>query len=297
MLFKLLYPFTFLLFSFTLKLSADEKQIKKGEYIFHASGGCSCHTNKVNQGEFLAGGRSIKTPFGNFFGSNITPDLDTGIGNWSDEDFIRAMTLGISPSGENYFPVFPYTSFQLIKKQDILALKAYIFSIPPVNQKNIPHKLSLPIGRKIPMMFWKKFMWYGKNEFTNNPKRTKIWNRGAYLVRAIAHCTECHTPRNFLGGLNNKMYLAGSNEGPEGETAPNITPEIKTGIGSWSKVDISYFLKTGIKPDGDDTQGLMSELIDTGYQYLEEEDLNAIAEYLITLPPIENNLGTNILYP
>ena len=129
MLLKLLSLFTFLFICSSLKLSADKKQIKKGEYIFQASGGCSCHTNNINQGELLTGGRSIKTPFGTFFSTNITPDFETGIGNWSDEDFIRAMKLGISPAGENYFPVFPYTSFQLIKRKDLLALKAYIFSI------------------------------------------------------------------------------------------------------------------------------------------------------------------------
>ena len=268
-------------------ISGDWK-IKKGEYIFQASGGCSCHTKKINQGGFLAGGRSIKTPFGEFFSTNITPDIETGIGNWSDEDFMRAMKLGISPEGKYYFPVFPYTSFQLIKQKDLLALKAYIFSITPVNQENSINKLSLPIGRKIPMMFWKKFVWSAK-QFQENSLRTKTWNRGAYLVQAIAHCSECHTPRNFLGGLNYKMLLAGSIEGPEGELAPNITPDLKTGIGSWSKVDISYFLKTGIKPDGDYTEGLMSELIDLGYQYLLDTDLKAIAEYISTLPPIENN--------
>ena len=273
---------------FSLKISADEEQIKKGEYIFQASGGCSCHTNQKNQGKILAGGRSIQTPFGIFFSTNISPDIETGIGNWSDEDFIRAMKLGISPAGKYYFPVFPYTSFQMIKQKDLLALKAYIFSISPVNQVNTPNKLILPMGRKIPMMFWKKFVWTAK-QFKEDPLRTKSWNRGAYLVQAIAHCAECHTPRNFLGGLNYKMHLAGSIEGTEEELAPNITPDQKTGIGSWSKVDISYFLKTGIKPDGDYTEGLMSELIDLGYQYLLDTDLKAIAEYISTLPPIENN--------
>ena len=288
MIFKILNLFTFLFICFNLKLSANEEQIKKGEYIFQASGGCSCHTNKTNKAGFLAGGRSIKTPFGTFFSTNITPDLETGIGNWSDEDFIRAMKLGISPTEKNYFPVFPYTSFQLIERKDLLALKAYIFSISPKNQKNTPNKLIIPIGRTIPMMFWKKFVWKTK-QFKENRFQTKTWNRGAYLVQAIAHCSECHTPRNFLGGLNYEMHLAGSIDGAEGELAPNITPDLKTGIGNWSKVDISYFLKTGIKPDGDYTEGLMSELIDVGYQYLVEEDLKAIAEYLSTLPPIEND--------
>ena len=231
MLIRILYFSTFFLFCFNLNVLANEKLIKKGKYIFQASGGCACHTNNKNEGIFLAGGRAIKTPFGTFYGSNITPDMETGIGSWSDEDFIRAMTKGISPKGKNYFPVFPYTSFQLMDRSDLIALKEYIFSIQPVNQKNTPHKLILPIGREIPMIIWKNLVWEPKF-FENNPKMEKSWNRGAYLVKAVAHCGECHTPRNFLGRINYEMDLAGSIEGPEGDLVPNITPDIKTGIGS-----------------------------------------------------------------
>jgi len=202
------------------------------------------------------------------------------------------MTKGVSPTGKNYFPVFPYTSFQLMKKNDLLALKAYIFSIPAVNKKNIDHDLIFPIGRDITMSFWKKFVWESRI-FSDNLDKDKTWNRGAYLVEAVAHCGECHTPRNFLGGLNYKLNLAGTIEGPEGEAVPNITPDIKTGIGSWSKVDVSFFLNTGIKPDGDNSQGLMGELIEWGYQFLNEEDLNSISVYLSSLVPIDNNLRKN----
>ena len=139
------------------------------------------------------------------------------------------------------------------------------------------------------MMFWKNFVWYPE-PFISNTERTESWNRGAYLAQAVAHCGECHTPRNLLGGLKTKMYFAGSKEGPEGELAPNITPHKKTGIGSWSRVDISYFLQNGMKPDGDDVQGLMGEVIEFGYQNLQEEDLDALAEYLASLLPILNDL-------
>ena len=292
MFLRLLYLLIFLfllLFAQNIYIHADQELIKKGKYIFRASGGCSCHINKKNNGDFLAGGRAIKTPFGTFYSTNITPDTESGIGKWSDEDFIRAMTIGISPEEKHYFPVFPYTSFQLIMMEDLIALKEYIFSIPPISQNNLPHELILPIGRRIPMMFWKKFVWSPLN-FDSNSEKTITWNRGAYLVKALAHCGECLTPRNILGDLNSDMYLAGSKEGVDGELAPNITPDIKTGIGSWSKVDISFFLKTGIKPDGDDIQGLMAEVIDLGYQFLTEKDLSAIAEYLLSLTPIENDL-------
>ena len=263
--------------------------IEKGKYIFHASGGCSCHTDTKNDGAFLAGGRPINTPFGTFFGTNISPDPATGIGKWTDEDFVRAMTKGLSPEGDNYFPVFPYTSFHNITQEDLIALKAYLFSIPAVNQKNIPHDLILPFGRQALLMIWKNVVW-SPQTFISNPEQTKSWNRGAYIAQALAHCGECHTPRNLLGGLKTYLHFSGSKEGPEGELAPNITPHKITGIGDWTKVDISYFLETGMKPDGDYTQGLMAEVIEHGYYYLKVEDLDAVAEYLISLLPINNNL-------
>ena len=263
--------------------------IEKGKYIFHASGGCSCHTDTKNDGAFLAGGRPINTPFGTFFGTNISPDPATGIGKWTDEDFVRAMTKGLSPEGNHYFPVFPYTSVHNITQEDLIALKAYLFSIPAVNQKNIPHDLILPFGRQALLLIWKNVVW-SPQTFISNPEQTKSWNRGAYIAQALAHCGECHTPRNLLGGLKTYLHFSGSKEGPEGELAPNITPHKITGIGDWTKVDISYFLETGMKPDGDYTQGLMAEVIEHGYYYLKVEDLDAVAEYLISLLPINNNL-------
>ncbi len=260
-----------------------------GKYLFQAAGGCSCHTDTKNNGAFLAGGRPIKTPFGTFYSTNITPDPETGIGNWSHKDFIRAMTKGLSPEGNHYFPVFQYTSFQRIRLEDLLALKDYLFSVPPVRQKNLPHDLILPFAEQAALMFWKNFAW-SPRPFKPNQERTESWNRGAYIAKALAHCGECHTPRNLLGALKSEMHYAGSKEGPEGELAPNITPDKKTGIGNWSKVDVSYFLRTGMKPDGDDSQGLMGEVIDLGYQYLLEEDWDALAEYLLSVPPISNKL-------
>ena len=272
--------------------TVGQNLIEKGKYIFHASGGCSCHTDTKNEGEFLAGGSPIKTPFGTFFGTNITPDRTTGIGEWSDEDFIRAMTKGVSPEGDHYIPVFPYTSFHNIKQEDLIALKAYLFSIPAISQKNLSHDLILPFGRQALLMIWKNVAW-SPQPFISNPEQTKKWNRGAYIANALAHCGECHTPRNLVGGLKSYLHFSGTKKGPEGELAPNITPHKITGIGDWTKVDISYFLETGMKPDGDNTQGLMAEVIEHGYYYLKVEDLDAVAEYLISLLPIDNYLEQN----
>ncbi|MDG2066044.1 MAG: cytochrome c [SAR324 cluster bacterium] len=293
----LAFCFLFLLFT---PLAASENNLFKltpdipaGKYLFQAAGGCGCHTDTKNNGVFLAGGRPIKTPFGTFYGTNITPDPETGIGNWSDDDFIKAMTQGMSPEGVHYFPVFPYTSFQGIRRKDLLDLKAYLFSIPPIRKINIPHELILPFGEQYALMFWKNFIW-SPQPFKSNLENTKSWNRGAYLAQTVAHCGECHTPRNLLGVLKPEMHFAGSKEGPEGELAPNITPHKQTGIGSWSEVDISYFLQTGMKPDGDDAQGLMGEVIEFGYHNLQEKDLYSLAEYLLSLEAISNELNTDL---
>lgn len=277
----------FLVFS----VAAEEQTaIQRGEYIFRATGGCGCHTDYENEGAFLAGGRPIQTPFGIIYGTNITPDPQTGIGNWSDDDFIKAMTEGIGPDGKHYYPVFPYTSFSRINRQDLLDLKAYLFSLPPIEHKNKPPEIRFPFSWRESLAIW-KWLYFQSITFQPDPNQSEEWNRGAYLVTALAHCGECHTPRNFLGAPKTDMYLAGSVDGPEGELAPNITPDEGTGIGEWSVADIVWFLETGLKPDGDDTQGLMSEVIEHGYKYLTAADLEAIAVYLKSLKPIQNKVS------
>ena len=263
--------------------------VQRGEYIFRAAGGCSCHTDVKNHGAFMAGGRPIATPFGRVYSTNITPDPATGIGTWSDADFLRAMTEGIGPDGRHYFPVFPYTSFTHMAQQDVLDLKAYLASLPPVVQRNKPPDMLPPLRWRFGLQVWK--WWYFRpGGFQPDPQQSSEWNRGAYLATALGHCTECHTPRNLAGGLQSAMAYAGSAAGPEGELAPNITPDTATGIGEWSIPDIVWHLQTGLKPNGDDTQGLMSELISQGYKYLSEMDLRAIAVYLRSLKPIQHKV-------
>jgi mono/diheme cytochrome c family protein len=237
----------------------------------------------------MAGGRPIKTPFGNIYSTNITPASNTGIGKWSEADFLKAMTEGVGPDGTHYFPVFPYTAFTKMTEPDLLALKAYLFSLPPVEQANKPPDLLPPFGWRFTIRFW-KWLYFQPGKFQPDPTQPPAWNRGAYLATALAHCGECHTPRNLLGGLKTHMSYAGAVDGPEGELAPNITPDTETGIGEWSHADVTWFLQTGFKPDGDDTQGLMSELIDHGYKYLTEADQQAIAVYLRALTPIRNKV-------
>ncbi|MCP4298525.1 MAG: cytochrome c [Proteobacteria bacterium] len=284
---SLLLIFTLL---FSTILSANGRDlVKEGKQIFQISGGCACHTDTKNKGPFMAGGRPVKTPFGIIYSTNITPHSVTGIGDWSEEDFIRAMTLGVSPGGQHYFPVFPYTSFTKMSRPDLVALKAYLFSLPPVDEPNRPLEMNPPFSWRWTLYFW-KMKNFTPGEFVPDKSKSEERNRGAYLVRAIAHCEECHTPRDLSGGLKKGQLFAGSVEGPEGELAPNITPHEKTGVGSWSHNDMIWFLQTGLKPDGDDTQGLMSELIDKGYQYVKEQELQKMAEYLSSLDPINNKV-------
>ena len=265
----------------------ETDRAKRGEYLFRAAGGCTCHSNIAKGGAFLAGGRPIKTPFGTFYGPNITPDAETGIGGWSVADFARAMREGIAPDGSHYFPVFPYPAFTNITDADLEDLKAYLDTVPPVRQPNTPHDVTPPFSWRFTVGAWKA-MFFTPGPYRPDPERSDGWNRGAYLVTALAHCGECHTPRGALGGLDADLWLAGAKRGPEGELAPNVTPHDATGIGRWSARDIADFLKTGLKPDFDDVQGLMEEAIENGYKYLGDADRAAIAEYVLGVTPIDN---------
>jgi len=262
---------------------------ERGEYVFRAAAGCSCHTDVPNDGPALAGGRAIETPYGTFYSPNITPDPETGIGDWSEVDFVRAMTEGVGPGGEHYFPVFPYTSYTRMSRRDLVDLWAYLSSVEPVARRNREHDLWWPFSWRYLMSWW-KWLYLPENGPVSDPGRSEQWNRGAYLVNGPSHCGECHTPRDWLGGLETDMAFAGTAEGPEGDLAPNITPDPETGIGRWRPADITWLLQMGLLPDGDSVQGAMAEAIDHGYTDLTPEDRQAIAEYILSLPPIEHQV-------
>ncbi len=264
----------------------------RGEAVLRATGGCTCHTNYPGEGADapeLAGGRGLETPFGVFYSTNLTPDAETGIGELGVEAFIRAMTEGLAPDGSHYFPVFPYPAFASMTRRDLEDLHAYLMSLPAVRRANRPPDAPPPFRWRFTVAGW-KLLNFRPRPFEPDPARSDAWNRGAYLVNGPAHCGECHSPRTLTGGLDRSLFLAGSKDGPEGELAPNITPHVETGIGDWSEADLTWYLETGIKPDGDDTQGLMSEVIEHGYAHLPPEDLLAMATYLRSLPPIENEV-------
>lgn len=268
----------------------DAEAVGRGAYLFAIAGCAGCHTDVKGKGPLLAGGRAIKTPFGTFYGPNITPDPEYGIGKWSDADFIRALRRGIAPGGGHYFPVFPYTSFTAMTDRDMLALKTYIFTLAPVARANRPHAVVFPLGWRLLQFFW-KWLYFEPGPHRPDPARSAEWNRGAYLVRAVSHCGECHTPRGRLGGKLHDMAFAGTDDGPEGEAVPNITPDRETGIGEWEAEEIADFLETGQLPDGDFAGSLMAEAIEGGLDRLTSRDRAAIAAYLGSLRPVRNPIG------
>jgi mono/diheme cytochrome c family protein len=274
-----------------------QDEIARGEYVFRASGGCTCHTSEraappralAEGGPELAGGRPLSTPFGVYYSTNLTPDPETGIGRMGEADFIRAMREGVAPDGSDYFPVFPYTSFSGMTDEDLRALRAYLFSLPAVRRENRPPDACPPFRWRASATAW-KWLFFTPKRVAPDPARSPEWNRGRYLAEAVAHCGECHTPRNLAGALDSSRALAGSQDGPEGELAPNLTPDPETGLGEWSAADVVWFLQTGFKPDGDDAQGLMRELIDHGYSRITRDDLAAIAVWLGALSPVHSEL-------
>jgi mono/diheme cytochrome c family protein len=273
---------------------ADEPNLDNGKYIYYAGGCGSCHAapasntcDDVKSKDDLqpVGGRCLKTDFGTFYVPNITPDKQTGIGGWSREDFIRAMTTGTSPKRKNYYPAFPYASYQKMTQSDLLDLWAFLQTIAPVSYTVPGHDLSFPYSIRSGVSVWKS-LYLDSKTFTPDPSKSAQINRGAYLVEGPSHCGECHTPRTWLGGMNAAKKLAGAADPVGKGFIPNLTPA-KTGIGSWSAKDISYALQTGFTPNGDVMGGAMAK-VQQNMARLTPDDRDAIAAYLKSIPPVEN---------
>jgi mono/diheme cytochrome c family protein len=254
-----------------------------GLTTFNAGGCSSCHAVPGQPDRTrLGGGLAIPSPFGTFYAPNISPDPVDGIGRWSEAEFVRAVTQGISPAGTHYFPAFPYTSYQHARVSDIRDLFAYLRTLPPVSGKVRDHDVPFPFNIRRNIGIWKWLFMDGK-PFVPDTARSPRWNRGAYLVNSLGHCAECHSPRDFLGGIIAAQRFAGG-PNPEGEGwVPNITQK---GIGDWSETDIAYFLETGQLPDGDSVGGSMVRVI-RNISQLRPEDRAAIADYIKSLPPVD----------
>jgi len=267
------------------------EQLALGKDVFGAAAGCGCHT--APKQPLNAGGRKYDGPFGTVYSSNITPDPTTGIGKWTDEQIITATRLGRRPNGERLIPVHPYTVFNGMAEQDLKDVVVYLRSVPPVNRATPAKKISVPMFESVFLPAW--LATFAAIETPPKSAATSGVARGEYLTRAVSHCGECHTPRTMTMAVDNTRFLAGNpkGKGPEGSAVPNITPDRETGLGSWSEEQITDYLETGNKPDGDVAGGLMAEVIQgssAGYKDLTKADRQAIAKYLKSIPPIKNKI-------
>lgn len=263
-------------------LPAYTPNLANGEVIFNAGGCSSCHAVKGEPRTMLGGGLALPSPFGTFYAPNISPHPTNGIGKWSEADFVTAMMKGTSPSGAHLYPSFPYTSYQHAKVQDVRDLFAYIKTLPPLSGSARPHDLKFPFNIRRLLGGW-KFLFLDGKPFVPDPKQSAKWNRGAYLVNSFGHCAECHSPRNFLGGVVQAQRFAGG-PNPEGEGwVPNITQK---GLKDWSEADIATVLKSGDLPDGDSVGGSMVPVVKNTSQ-LSDDDRAAMATYLKSLPPVD----------
>lgn len=256
----------------------DPQAVERGAYLA-AAGDCQgCHTDLKGNGPALAGGRALATQFGAFYAPNITFDKTAGIGTWSEEDFHRAMRSGKGAHGEFLYPVFPYTAFSGMTDQDISDLYAYLRAQPTQSQPSKPNAVKFPFNMRPLLGFW-RVLFFHEGPLQPVQGQSAEWNRGRYLAEAVAHCQECHTPRNALGGLDNSRAYAGDPHGPGGKT-PNITPGGK--LGKWSVDDIAELLDSGMTPDGDYTGGEMATVVN-GTGKLNAADRHAIAVYVKSL--------------
>lgn len=264
-------------------IEEEKGDATRGAYVMRLGGCVACHTDAKNKGVPLTGGLALKSPFGTFYTPNITPDRETGIGGWSTADFVRAMTQGLTPKGEHYYPSFPYTSYTRMSRRDLVDLKAYLDSLKPVRKTVRPHDMAFPFNIRTMLFGW-KMLFFEPGTFMPDPTKSASWNRGAYIVNGPSHCGECHTARNYFGATGDAYALAGTRAGPEGKPVPNITSHIRQGIGKWSEADLLELFESGGLPDGDEIGGAMAEVVEEGSGHWTEQDRKAVVEYLLSLP-------------
>lgn len=269
----------------------DSGRVERGRYVFALAGGCACHTEP--KGSPNAGGRAFPIPLGTVYSTNITQDEQTGLGSWTDLQIQDALIKGVRRDGSRILPVMPYEAYSGMAQEDLQALIAFLRTLKPMKKPTPPLKSWAPFLRSLGVPLWLKV--FGRSAAPPPQAPPSGLARGRYLVEHVSLCGDCHTPRNSIGAPKRSLYLAGAHEknGPLGETVPNITPDKETGIGEWKREDIAELLLTGTKPDLDNVQGLMYEVIEgtpQGYKDMKREDALAIAEYLKSIPPIKNKV-------
>jgi mono/diheme cytochrome c family protein len=272
---------------------SEDELLARGEYLTTAGNCISCHTSA--DGEPMAGGLAFETPFGRVYSTNITPDSETGIGSWSEWDFLNSLRHGVRPNGEQLYPVFPYTAYTRLSDTDIAAMFAYLQSLPPVSNQVPDNQLSFPFNQRPLMKLW-KMVFFDAGAFEPEPQQSEQWNRGAYLVEALAHCSACHTPRNSLGAEQSRLAFGGGeylDRVSSGEfrpwSAPNLTSS-ERGLGLWSQSNLEAYLKTA-RNEFIESYGPMNEVILNSTRHLSADDIAAMATYLKQLPAIDEAPG------
>lgn len=260
--------------------------IQQGEYLARVGDCVSCHT--VAENKLFAGGHAMRTPFGTLYTPNITPDNQTGIGQWTFEHFWQALHHGKGYQDEPLYPAFSYTSYTKVTRDDALAIYTYLQSLPAIKQKNRAHNLSFPYSVRSVLYVW-RMLYFTDGEYQPDPQQSDEWNRGAYLVQGLGHCNECHTTRNKLGAMNQKTPLAGGQIPVQGWYAPNLSMQAGGGLEGWSQDDMVALLKTGLSEKGG-AIGPMADVVRNSTQYMNDADLNAIAVYLASLPAPDSKI-------
>ncbi len=255
--------------------------VTRGKYLTQAADCEVCHTTEG--GQPFAGGRAFATPFGVLYSPNITADRETGIGGWTDEDFIRAVHAGVAKDGERLYPAFPYESYTLLADDDVRAIKAYLFSLPVAHAALPPNSLKFPFNQRWLMGIWSA-IYNPDQRFRPLEDRSPEWNRGAYLVEGLGHCGDCHTPRNLAQALDNRHKFEGTVIG--GWRAYNITPDLVSGVGAWSDEELIEYLRDGHARKHGSAGGPMAEVADVSLSNLAASDLRAMVAYLRSIPAI-----------
>jgi mono/diheme cytochrome c family protein len=253
--------------------------IARGEYLAQAGDCVACHT--APGGKLFAGGHAMPTPFGTLYTSNVTPDPDTGIGKWTADQFYRMMHTGRSPDGGLLYPAMPFASYTKVTRADSDAIFAFMQSVPAVKQQNRPHDLKFPYNNRSLIIGWRT-LFFTEGEFKPDPTKSDDWNRGAYLVEGLGHCTMCHTAINALGGSSESAAFEGGLIPMQNWYAPSLTSNKEAGLGDWSIKDISDYLRTGVSNRGA-VYGPMADVVYNSLQYLSDDDTRAMAVYLKSL--------------
>jgi mono/diheme cytochrome c family protein len=264
---------------FAALAQASESLVERGEYLTRAADCAACHS--LPDGKPFTGGRQFKLPFGVLYSPNITPDKETGIGLYTDAQWLRMLRRGVARGGKHLYPAMPYPTYTQLSDDDALAIKAYLFSLSPVHAAPPANRMAFPYSQRWLMVFWNLFN-NPDARLQPDPSKPADWNRGAYLVEALGHCQECHTPRNFMQGLSSR-HFAGTVQ--VGWLAYNITSDPVHGLGAWSEPALAEYLSTGQAPGHGPASGPMAEAVEYSLRYMTPADISAMVTYLRSIPP------------